>query len=175
MIIIKTTTDINHLIKNRSLINLCTMFFSKSFGYALRGILYVAVLKERNERVRLDEIANDLQIPRHFLGKIMKRLVKDHILSSAQGQQGGFSINDDTLKTPLLKIVEITEGPDKFSSCVLGMRKCNGSTPCPLHNHFEILKKRWLRLLADYTIESLLQKDQDDFIKSIAALDHRLI
>jgi len=29
--------------------------------------------------------------------------------------------------------------------------------------------------LCDYTIESLLQNDHDDFIKSIAALDHRLI
>src|SRR5689334_17340699 len=110
MTIIKTITDINHSAGKSPRIHLCTMFFSKSFGYALRGILYVAVMKGRNERVRLDKIAEDLQVPRHFLGKIMKRLVKADILSSVQGHQGGFSINEKTLTTTLIKIVEVTEG-----------------------------------------------------------------
>ena len=50
------------------------MIFSKSFGYAIRGILYIAVMKNEKQRVQLDEMAGKLNIPRHFLGKIMKRM-----------------------------------------------------------------------------------------------------
>ena len=131
------------------------------------------MMKERNGRVRLHEIAEELQVPRHFLGKIMKRLVKEDILCSVQGHQGGFSINEQTLGTSLIKVVRITEGPEKLGACALGMRKCDGSNPCPLHDHIEVLKQRWVSLLTDYTIGSLLQKDHQNFIKSIATINQR--
>jgi DNA-binding IscR family transcriptional regulator len=56
--------------------------FLKSFGYALRGILYVTVLAERKDRIQLDEIAEKLTVPRYFLGKIMNKLAKQGVLAS---------------------------------------------------------------------------------------------
>ncbi|HET7896419.1 MAG TPA: Rrf2 family transcriptional regulator, partial [Flavisolibacter sp.] len=61
--------------------------FSKSFGYSLRGILFVA-LRETHTPVQLDEMAESLGVPRHFMGKIMKQLVKQGILSSLKGPTG---------------------------------------------------------------------------------------
>ena len=81
------------------------MILSKSFGYALRGILYVALMKDEQRNVRLDEIARALSVPRHFLGKIMMAVVKAGILKSARGQGGGFYIHESTLQTPLIKVM----------------------------------------------------------------------
>ena len=52
------------------------MIFSKTFGYALRSVLYLAMLHEDKDRIQLDEIAVQLSVPRHFLGNVMKKLVK---------------------------------------------------------------------------------------------------
>src|SRR6185369_14409983 len=101
------------------------MFFSKSFGYALRGILYIAMMSDEKKRVQIDEIAERLSVPKHFLGKILNKVVKEGILDSTKGPYGGFSINQNTLSTSLIKVLEVTEGLEQFSVCALGLRKCN--------------------------------------------------
>ena len=69
------------------------MFLSKSFGYALRGVLYVALIDKEKRKVRLDEIAEKLSVPRHFLAKIMKTMVKESVLQSTKGPYGGFCLD----------------------------------------------------------------------------------
>jgi Rrf2 family iron-sulfur cluster assembly transcriptional regulator len=144
------------------------MIFSKSFGYALRGILYVAIMTDEKQKIQLDEIAEKLTVPRYFLGKIMNKLVKEGILASEKGHKGGFSINDNTLQTSLLKLIKITGDNEMFYSCVLRLRKCNAKNPCPLHHEIETLRNQWHKLLAETTVNELMKKDQPDFIKSIA-------
>ena len=146
------------------------MIFSKSFGYALRGILYVAIMTEEKHKIQLDEIAEKLTVPRYFLGKIMNRLVKDGILDSEKGHKGGFCINDKTIHTSLLSLVKITGDNEMFDSCVLRLRKCTSVNPCPLHHEIETLRNQWHTLLTETTVSDLLKKDQPDFIKSIATI-----
>ncbi|MGB3155128.1 MAG: Rrf2 family transcriptional regulator [Chitinophagaceae bacterium] len=146
------------------------MMFSKSFGYALRGILYLGMSDEAKTWIQLDEIAEELAVPRHFLGKVMKKLVKDGVLNSQKGPYGGFCINENTLKTSLLKLMEITGEVEENETCVLRLRKCNALNPCPMHHQIESLRRQWQALLASTFIGDLLKKDQLDFINSIAAI-----
>src|SRR5436190_5216053 len=144
------------------------MIFSKSFGYALRRILYVAMMNDENRKIRIDEMANRLSVPRHFLGKIMNRVVKGGILNSTKGPSGGFSLNTTTLNTPLLTLVELTDGLEQFDSCVLRLRKCNENHPCPLHYQTVAYKNDLLRIFSDTSLGSLLKQDKPDFIRSIS-------
>jgi len=144
------------------------MFLSKSFGYALRSILYLVLAHDENKRIQLSEIAGKLNIPRHFLGKVMKRLAKEGVLLSQKGPMGGFIINGQTLQTPLIKIAMITGESAHFDSCVLRLKKCNSQQPCPLHQQALQIRDKWLDLLSSVTVSDLYKKDQADFIKSIA-------
>jgi len=146
------------------------MVFSKSFGYALRGVLYVAMLNGNKARVQLDEIAEQLSVPRHFLGKVMKNLVKEGVLSSMKGPYGGFYINDQTMQVHLFKLMEITGEVEELSTCVLRLRKCNALHPCPMHKQIESMRKQWRSLLSSTTVGDLLKKEQPDFIQSIAVI-----
>ncbi|MEP7375225.1 MAG: Rrf2 family transcriptional regulator [Chitinophagaceae bacterium] len=167
---IKVRHDTDQYTGNNTLVFSFCMIFSKSFGYALRGILYVAIMTEKKEKIQLDEIAEKLTVPRYFLGKIMNRLAKEGVLTSEKGPGGGFSINNKTRKTSLLELVKITGDSELFDSCVLRLRKCNSKNPCPLHHEIETLRNQWHRLLAETTVNDLLKKDQPDFIKSIATI-----
>ena len=153
---------------NRIFLN--TMILSKSFGYALRGILYVTYMSNEKERVQLSEIAARLSAPKHFLAKIMKEMVKESILVSVKGPHGGFCINEKTLQTPLIKLMEITGELKQFDSCVLRLRKCNINNQCPLHNQAEPLKKHWHDLMVNTTISDLMKNEQPEFIQSIAII-----
>ena len=144
------------------------MFFSKSFGYALRGVIYVALVHEENRRVQVDEIAQRLAVPKHFLAKIMNRVVKEGILNSTKGPYGGFSINEETLNAPLIRLLKITDGMEQFNTCVLKLRKCNKANPCPLHFLMDKNRNDLLRNFSQTTIADLLNQENNIQIDSIA-------
>ncbi|HET9746877.1 MAG TPA: Rrf2 family transcriptional regulator [Chitinophagaceae bacterium] len=145
------------------------MILSKSFGYALRGILYVAKLQEEGSRkIQIDEIANNLSVPKHFLGKIMQQVVKEGLLKSTKGPYGGFALTNDTLNTPIIALVKITDGLDQFKMCVLKLKYCNGINPCPLHHEMEQVRGKFLSVFNDTTIGDLVRDSKSDFIKSLA-------
>lgn len=143
------------------------MVFSKSFGYALRGVLYIAIMNNDRKKIQLDEIAETLTVPRFFLGKIMRKMVKEGIVDSGKGKHGGFSINEETLHTTLMKLVEITGEKTEPDRCVLRFRKCNKQNPCPMHQETEVLRREWNHLLQTTTLESLLGQSDSNFIRSI--------
>jgi Rrf2 family transcriptional regulator, iron-sulfur cluster assembly transcription factor len=143
------------------------MIFSKSFGYALRAVLYVALMSDEKKRVQVDEIAQNISVPKHFLGKIMNRLVKEGLLASTKGPYGGFSINRETLLSPLAKFVSLTGDMAQFNTCILRMDNCNSSKPCPLHSRIEPARIELMRILKETTIKDLLHPDKKNLVKSI--------
>ena len=144
------------------------MVSSKSFGYALQGVLFIAMQGDANKKTQLDEMAEGLNVPRYFLGKIMNRLAKDGIVDSIKGHYGGFKCNESTLSTNLMTIAKITGDTDQLDACILRSRDCNEKKPCPLHNKVEPIKKQWRHLLNTLTIEDLLQGNDKGFLKSIS-------
>ncbi|MFM9911437.1 MAG: RrF2 family transcriptional regulator [Chitinophagaceae bacterium] len=146
------------------------MVFSKSFGYSISALLYIALTSKKKEKVQLKEIAAELGIPKPFLGKLMNKIAKEGVLNSIKGPKGGFSINQRTLKTPLIKLVEITGEIESSETCVLRLRKCNSKNPCPLHHQIDTIRKNYNELLSSTTIGDLIHKDQPNFIRSIASI-----
>ncbi len=145
------------------------MFLSKSFGYALRGILYVSLVQDEKRKVQIDEIADKLSVPKHFLGKIMQQVVKAGLLQSTKGPYGGFFITPDTLSSPLMKLVEVTDGMDLFKLCVLKLKFCDSINPCPLHQDMEEMRDKLMKVFTNTTIGDLLKDNKKVNIRSLAA------
>lgn len=146
------------------------MILSKSFGYALRGILYVATMQDEERKIQVDEIAKTLSVPKHFLGKIMQQVVKAGLLKSTKGPYGGFTITSITLNSPLTDLINITDGMDQFRFCVLKLKACSGSNPCPLHYEMEEIRGKYLTVFKETTIGDLLKEGKTEFIKSISTI-----
>lgn len=144
------------------------MFFTKSFGYAIRGILYVALMSDEKKRVQIEEIAERLTVPKHFLGKIMNKVVKDKILNSTKGPYGGFSINEDTMSISLIRVLEVTDGLEQFSVCGMGLRKCDHEHPCPVHHKLEHLRDDLKKALVETSIQDLVIGNKPELIRNIS-------
>lgn len=65
--------------------------FSKACTYAIRAALYLAVHAGPQARLGVKEIAEALDVPKHFLAKILQQLVRNNLVSSVKGPSGGFS------------------------------------------------------------------------------------
>jgi Rrf2 family transcriptional regulator, iron-sulfur cluster assembly transcription factor len=144
------------------------MFLSKSFGYALRGILYVTLTSGARQRILVDEIARELAVPKHFLSKVMKKTVKHGILNSSRGPNGGFFLSEKTLSTTLFELLQVTNTDASFDNCVLRFRKCNSNHTCPLHPRIETYRKDFFQIFTKTTIGDLLNANQSGLIRSIS-------
>lgn len=138
------------------------MTFTKSFAYALRSVLYIALNSHDKPNLRVREIASQLEVPQHFLGKIMKKLVQTGVLNSAKGPHGGFALNDRTLCVSLLELATITNSITKADDCILRLDKCDSSHPCPLHHRMLHYRKEFYELLATTSIGELTNQEPPD-------------
>lgn len=135
--------------------------FSKTAKYGIRAVLYLAVHSSPERKVGVKEIAESLDVPQHFLAKILQQLSRHNLISSTKGPSGGFYMNPENLQENLRKVVESIDGPDVFSSCILGLPVCSSENPCPLHTKafiyreglLAIVDKQTIREVADRTVE----------------------
>lgn len=117
------------------------MILSKSCEYAIRAAVYVAGKSKNKEKAGIIEIAEAIGSPMHFTGKILQTLTRQRILSSIKGPNGGFYIEDDK-SVYLIDIIRAIDGNDLFTSCVLGLKNCSDSKPCPMHDQIKPIRNQ---------------------------------
>ncbi len=113
---------------------------SKSCIYALRSLVYIGQNATQQHKLGIKEIAEELDLPSHFLSKILQRLVKHKVVQSVKGPHGGFYLNEKSKETTLLTIIEVIDGLAFFTNCGLGLKECSETHPCPLHDDFKVYR-----------------------------------
>jgi Rrf2 family protein len=96
-------------------------------------------------RIGIKKISADLSLSSPFLGKILQNLVKQKLLVSTKGPNGGFSLSKPPEEISLWDIVTNVDGEEYFTNCLIGLRPCKAhdeSKPfCPVHFKYEELRK----------------------------------
>lgn len=132
-----------------------SVIFSRSCEYGLQAVMYIA-MQDRNRKVMIREIAEKVNIPLFFLGKILQKLSKSGLLKSQKGPNGGFTLGSDPNKITALQIVEVIDGLKFNNSCVTGFPKCSNESPCPFHDDWKSIRTSLTRMLESETIEKLM-------------------
>jgi Rrf2 family iron-sulfur cluster assembly transcriptional regulator len=92
------------------------MLYSRSAEYAIRALVYMARIPE-GKYAMTRVIAEEEQIPVHFLAKILQELARKGLLKSNKGPSGGFTLKVPADEIYLLQIVEAMDGPSLSQSC----------------------------------------------------------
>ncbi len=143
------------------------MIFSKTVGYALRGLAFLAA-QEEGKPLGIKAMADALEVPKPYMSKIMQELSRRNIINSIKGPNGGFLINENTLHTSILRVIEILDGLAVFENCTLGLSNCSEGNPCPLHAEMKVVKANLINVLENKHIADL----KEDFING-KALVHK--
>jgi len=127
------------------------MIFSKTVEYALQTIIYLSN-KSEIKPAQQKEITQSLNIPHHYLGKILQSLTSSNIVGSRTGQYGGFYLKKSPDNITLCDILKIFEGERYFDECIIGFPGCDDATPCPLHNEWKSAKLILKKMMNENTI-----------------------
>lgn len=136
-----------------------SVFFSRQCEYALQAVLFLA-LKTDGEMTSIKELTKRLDIPHHFLGKILQDLTRKGLLTSLKGPTGGFGLAMPAREITLYHIVEAVDGGDFLTTCVLGFRECSGSSPCAVHEKWASLRENVYQMLVGKNIAQLAAETQ---------------
>ena len=129
------------------------MIFSHSCQYAIKSCIYLA--KKNGEKTDVVEIAAYIHSPAHFTSKILQKLAKGNIISSAKGRNGGSYLNKEQQESLTIKdVYEAFDDEKQLFGCILGLSECNEENPCPVH-HFGVEIKEKLRYILTLKIKEL--------------------
>jgi Rrf2 family protein len=85
------------------------MIYSRSAEYAIRSFVYLARVPG-GKFAMARQIAEQEQIPAHFLAKILQDLTRKGLLRSSKGPSGGFALRTPASQIRLIDLVEALDG-----------------------------------------------------------------
>ena len=132
--------------------------FSKSCTYAIRAVLYLALHTDPENKVGVKTIAEALDVPKPFLAKLLQQLSRHRLISSSRGLHGGFFLSEQDQERSLRTVIESIEGPEVFTSCILGLPTCSSQNPCPFHDKALLHRNGLEDAVTNHTIREFAQK-----------------
>ncbi len=97
---------------------------SEAASLALHTMVLLAA--NRNGLLSAGRIAAALDVSEAHLAKVLQRLARGGLVSSARGPKGGFALARGADQITLLEVYELIEGPLPSSRCLLGRPICGG-------------------------------------------------
>ncbi len=117
---------------------------SNTCKYALRALIYLGKYSKEDNRIGIKKISEDLNLSSPFLGKILQNLVKQKLLVSTKGPNGGFALAKKGSEISLWDIVIKVDGEEFFTNCLIGLEPCKTHDPtkplCPVHSQYDKLR-----------------------------------
>ena len=136
--------------------------FSKSTEYALRAIIYLAQRSSVDQKIGIAELADAIGSPRSFTAKILQKLTRQNkLISSVTGPSGGFYLTDQAKKKSLLHVLTLLEDEGIITGCILGLKDCSETNPCPMHHQYKKIKPQLLNMLDHKSIQELADQMED--------------
>ncbi|WP_343704790.1 Rrf2 family transcriptional regulator [Chitinophaga sp.] len=132
---------------------------SKSAEYALRATIYIALKGTEDKKLGIEEIAKAIDSPRSFTAKVMQLLTRDNrVVSSVRGPNGGFYMTEAARKLPVRAVLEAVGEYEVFTKCVLGLKECSESRPCPMHEQYRSIRAQLRQMFEKTTIQQLAEE-----------------
>jgi len=113
---------------------------SKSCVYAIRSLVFIAQNATIESKIGIKAVAEELDLPTPYLGKILQQLTRNSIIQGVKGPKGGFYLSENCKQTKIIRVIEVMDGLDFFTSCGLGLKECSDEHPCPLHDDLKIYR-----------------------------------
>ena len=144
------------------------MIYHRQTIYSLQALGFLAI-QPTYKFVNVRELAHELKIPRHFLGKVLTDLVKKGLLLSIKGPSGGFRLAVDANSMSINEIMTIFGEQDRFeNSCIMGQSRCNDNSPCPLHFLWQEFIERAISKTQVLTLAEYSQNMRNELSNSVS-------
>lgn len=125
--------------------------FSRTAKYAVMALVELAG-RGNGGPVRVKTLAAAAGVPQSFLAKLVHRLVRAGILSSARGKGGGIAFAHPPEEITLAQVIRAVEGERPFDDCPFLPDPCPGLQDCPLFELWDPVREELVAFLENTTL-----------------------
>jgi Rrf2 family protein len=136
------------------------MKLTRECEYAVRCVLYLSH-EGKEIVVGRRRIAEEMEIPGPFLGKIAQQLARSNIIEIVQGSKGGFRLVPSPEKLTLLDVIEAVMGKVYLNDCVLRPDSCFRSPTCHVRLVWKAATERLRETLRKTSFAKLLEAESE--------------
>ena len=134
------------------------MIYSQTVSYAIEALCHLARTAP-DTYLKVRQIAGELDIPEHFLGKVLTQLVRKGLLISSKGPTGGVALGKAPYKITVYDILGALDSVDMLEdNCILGLKRCSEEHRCPFHEESKRFKKGVISVAKKTTLAKLIKK-----------------
>lgn len=126
--------------------------------YAVRAVLDLAHGYDKGRR-KAREISVAMDIPQKYLPQVLGALIREGIVVSVAGPDGGYSLTRSPADVSLLEVVEAAEGPVKNGRCLVRGGPCRWEEKCAVHDSWAAAQDALIERLAGTTFAELVSAD----------------
>jgi Rrf2 family protein len=127
---------------------------SKKADYGLIAVRHLA-MNHSSDACSSKEIARTYGIPTELLAKILQKLVKNGLLVSQQGAEGGYALARDPTTVTAFDVIRAIDGPLLITSCVTSHGDCSQSPTCTVKEPLSKVNEIIVQALNSVTISNL--------------------
>ena len=131
------------------------MRLTRAGEYAVRCALYLC-FEDMGTVVSKKRIAECMDIPSQFLGKIAQQLARAGIIEIVQGSKGGYRLLIPAKDLTMLDVVEAVIGEIYLNDCVVRPESCDRIPACSIHRIWETARDQLRETLRQADFKSIL-------------------
>lgn len=132
---------------------------SKKSDYGLIAVRYLAS-KEAGGACNTKEIAKAYGIPAELLAKVLQKLVKNGLLVSQHGVEGGYKLARDPSSVTAFDVIRAIDGPVLITSCETARGQCSQASTCTVREPLNKVNEVIAKALSSVTMASLGEEGQ---------------
>ena len=131
---------------------------SHSADYALRAVLYLAQ-RDGSGLIPANEMAEALNVPQRYLGKVLNTLAHAGTLASTRGPRGGFRLTKPADQLTLAEVIAPFDAIGEPLQCLLQHRPCSQTEPCAAHEGWQHIANEMRDFFQGMTLGAVLRNN----------------
>jgi Rrf2 family protein len=133
---------------------------SKKTEYAIIALMHMAE-NSYNELNTAKEIAEQYNIPRELMNKVLQKLAKAGIIISHQGVKGGYQLQRSMNEINFNTIISTVDGPISLMDCVhLDVCGCEQMDYCNIKTPMEFIQSELLQFFNGITLQDFKERSK---------------
>jgi Rrf2 family protein len=145
------------------------MQIPRKIEYALRAMIHLADVPEGVANG--NQIAEHEHIPKYFLEKVIRDLMRSGLVRSRRGPGGGYQLSRPAETISFKDIIEAVEGPINLNVCLEGTSTCSLQPRCRMFRVWEDGQRVLLEVFSQTTLQHIASSQTPTAM--LAAAAHR--
>lgn len=133
---------------------MAVMQIPRRVDYGLRAVIYLAT-QDPKRNCSVSEIAAQQNVPRKFLEKIIRDLIRCGLVKSKRGPDGGYTLARTPREISFRDVIEALEGPIAVNVCLDPQLSCSHLNRCAMFGVWNEVQRKIIEVFANTTLADL--------------------